>query len=171
MTQFSIETRDLTKTVGRRTAVDRLSIQVQSSDVFGFLGQNGAGKSTNIRMLLGLVKPSSGKVSLLGNNLPQQREPALRKVGAIVDGPAFYDGLTGVENLRLFSILSSRIPQHRYNEVLRWVNLTGRENDKVRVYSHGMRQRLGLAQALLPKPELLILDEPTDGLDPQGIGE
>jgi ABC-type multidrug transport system ATPase subunit len=171
MIKFPIETHDLTKTFGTRTAVDRLSVQVHPGDVFGFLGQNGAGKSTTIRMLLGLVKPSSGQVSLLGNNLPQQRESALRKVGAIVDGPAFYDGLTGVENLRLFSSLTSRVPLHRYSEVLRWVNLTGRENDKVRVYSHGMRQRLGLAQALLPKPELLILDEPTDGLDPQGIGE
>jgi len=171
MTQFSIETRDLTKTFDSRTAVDRLSLQVQPGDVFGFLGQNGAGKSTTIRMLLGLVKPSSGQVSLLGYDLPRHREQALRKVGAIVDAPAFYDNLTGLENLRIFSSLTSHVAQHRYSEVLRWVNLSGRENDKVRVYSHGMRQRLGLAQALLPEPELLILDEPTDGLDPQGIRE
>ena len=171
MNQFSIETRELTKTFDSRTAVDRLSLQVQPGDVFGFLGQNGAGKSTTIRMLLGLVKPSSGQVSLLGHDLPRHREPALRKVGAIVDAPAFYDNLTGLENLRIFSSLTGHVAQHRYSEVLRWVNLSGRENDKVRVYSHGMRQRLGLAQALLPEPELLILDEPTDGLDPQGIRE
>ena len=171
MTQFPIETRELTKTFDSRTAVDRLSLQVQPGDVFGFLGQNGAGKSTTIRMLLGLVKPSSGQVSLLGHGLPQYREQALRKVGAIVDAPAFYDNLTGLENLRIFSSLTAHVAQHRYREVLRWVNLSGRENDIVRVYSHGMRQRLGLAQALLPEPKLLVLDEPTDGLDPQGIRE
>jgi len=171
MNQFSIETRDLTKTFDSRTAVDRLSLQVQPGDVFGFLGQNGAGKSTTIRLLLGLVKPSSGQVSLLGHDLPRHRQKALRKVGAIVEAPAFYDNLTGLENLRIFSSLTGHVAQHRFNEALRRVNLSGRENDKVRVYSHGMRQRLGLAQALLPKPELLILDEPTDGLDPQGIRE
>lgn len=171
MNQFPIETRELTKTFDRRTAVHRLSLQVQTGDVFGFLGQNGAGKSTTIRMLLGLAKPSSGQVSLLGHDRPEHRELALREVGAIVDAPAFYDNLTGLENLRLFSSLSGHVAPHRYREVLRWVNLSGRENDKVRVYSHGMRQRLGLAQALLPEPKLLILDEPTDGLDPHGIRE
>jgi ABC-2 type transport system ATP-binding protein len=171
MNQFPIETRELTKTFDSRTAVDRLSLQVQPGDVFGFLGQNGAGKSTTIRMLLGLVRPSSGQVFLLGHDVPQYREQALRKVGAIVDAPAFYDNLTGLENLRIFSSLTSHVAPHRYREVLRWVNLSGRENDNVRVYSHGMRQRLGLAQALLPRPELLVLDEPTDGLDPQGIRE
>ncbi len=171
MNQFPIETRELTKTFDSRTAVDRVSLQVQPGDVFGFLGQNGAGKSTTIRMLLGLVKPSSGQISLLGHNVPQRREQALRKVGAIVDAPAFYDNLTGLENLKLFSSLTSHVAPHRYRQALRSVNLSGRENDKVRVYSHGMRQRLGLAQALLPQPELLILDEPTDGLDPQGIRE
>ena len=171
MTQFPIETRELTKTFDSRTAVDRLSLQVQPGDVFGFLGQNGAGKSTTIRMLLGLVKPSSGQVSLLGHDLPQYREQALRKVGAIVEAPAFYDNLTGLENLRIFSSLTGHVAQQRYREVLRWVSLSGRENDIVRVYSHGMRQRLGLAQALLPEPKLLVLDEPTDGLDPQGIRE
>jgi len=171
MNQFPIETRDLSKTFDSRIAVDRLSLQVQAGDVFGFLGENGAGKSTTIRMLLGLVKPSSGQVSLLGYDVPQHRQQALRKVGAIVDAPAFYDNLTGLENLRIFSGLTGQVASHRYREVLGWVNLAGRENDKVRVYSHGMRQRLGLAQALLPQPELLILDEPTDGLDPQGIRE
>jgi ABC-2 type transport system ATP-binding protein len=168
---FPIETRELTKTFDNRTAVDGLSLQVQPGDVFGFLGQNGAGKSTTIRMLLGLVKPTSGKVSLLGHDLPQHREQALRQVGAIVEAPAFYDNLTGLENLRILSSLTGRVVEPRFHEVLRWVNLSSRENDKVRVYSHGMRQRLGLAQALLPQPELLILDEPTDGLDPQGIRE
>ncbi|MCI0419241.1 MAG: ABC transporter ATP-binding protein [Acidobacteria bacterium] len=166
-----IETDNLTKTFDSRIAVNRLSLQVQAGDVFGFLGQNGAGKSTTIRLLLGLVKPSSGRVSLLGHNLPQHREQALRKVGAIVEAPAFYENLTGLENLKIFSSLTGTVRPPRYREVLRWVHLSGRENDKVRVYSHGMRQRLGLAQALLPQPALLILDEPTDGLDPQGIRE
>jgi len=171
MNQLSIETRLLTKIFGSRTAVDRVSLEVQRGDVFGFLGQNGSGKSTTIRMLLGLVRPSSGEAALVGHALPQHREQALRKVGAIVDAPAFYDNLTGLENLRIFSSLTGRVARHRFHEVLRWVHLSGREDDKVRVYSHGMRQRLGLAQALLPEPELLILDEPTDGLDPQGIRE
>lgn len=166
-----IETRSLTKTFGNRTAVDRLDLQVDQGDIFGFLGQNGAGKSTTIRMLLGLVRPSSGHSSLLGHPLPQERERALSRVGAIVDAPAFYDNLTGLENLQIFSSLTRRATRLRFREVLHSVRLLGREHDKVRVYSHGMRQRLGLAQALLPRPELLILDEPTDGLDPQGIRE
>src|SRR5262245_50797875 len=126
MNQLPIETHELTKTFDRRTAVDRVSLQVQSGDVFGFLGQNGAGKSTTIRLLLGLVKPSSGQVSLLGHNLPREREKALHKVGAIVDAPTFYDNLTGLENLRIFSTLTGRVPEHRYREVLRWVKLSGR---------------------------------------------
>jgi ABC-2 type transport system ATP-binding protein len=166
-----IETRDLTKTFDTRTAVSRLDLQVHKGDIFGFLGQNGAGKSTTIRMLVGLVKPTSGNVWLVGHRLPQAREHALRRVGAIVEAPAFYENLTGLENLRIFSGLSGHVNAPRFREVLRGVHLLGRENDKVRVYSHGMRQRLGIAQALLPRPELLILDEPTDGLDPQGIRE
>jgi ABC-2 type transport system ATP-binding protein len=166
-----LETRDLTKRFDERTVVDEVNLQVWRGDIFGFLGQNGAGKSTTIRMLLGLVKPSAGSISVLGYDLPRQRESALRSVGAIVEGPAFYDYLTGLENLKLFTGLSGRVGDLRYKEVLRMVDLSGREHDKVRVYSHGMRQRLGLAQALLPSPEVLVLDEPTDGLDPQGIRE
>ena len=168
---LAIETRNLTKRFGERTAVDQVDLQVQRGDIFGFLGQNGAGKSTTIRMLLGLIRPTQGSVSLLGHPIPDQRQPALRKVGAIVDAPAFYEYLTGQQNLEAFSALSGRVSRQRYEEVVRWVHLTGRQHDKVRIYSHGMRQRLGLAQALLPNPELLILDEPTDGLDPQGIRE
>ncbi len=168
---LAIETHDLTKTFDRRTAVDRLDLQVEKGDIFGFLGQNGAGKSTTIRMLLGLVRPSLGHISLLGHPLPQGRERALGKVGAIVESPAFYEGLTGLENLKIFCSLTGPVSPLRLREVLRSVHLVGREHDKVRVYSHGMRQRLGLAQALVPHPELLILDEPTDGLDPQGIRE
>ena len=168
---LAIETRNLTKRFGERTAVDQVDLQVRRGDIFGFLGQNGAGKSTTIRMLLGLIRPTQGSVSLLGHSIPDQRQPALRKVGAIVDAPAFYEYLTGQQNLEAFSALSGRVSRQRYEEVVRWVHLTGRQHDKVRIYSHGMRQRLGLAQALLPNPELLILDEPTDGLDPQGIRE
>lgn len=168
---FILETQSLTKRFDERTAVDRVSLQVARGDIFGFLGQNGAGKSTTIRMLLGLVKPTAGSVSVLGYEVPRQRERALRRIGAIIDAPAFYDHLTGLENLRVFASLTGPASDARYREVIRWVHLSGRETDKVGVYSHGMRQRLGLAQALLPRPELLILDEPTDGLDPQGIRE
>lgn len=168
---FILETKELTKRFPARIAVNSLNLQVERGDVFGFLGQNGAGKSTTIRMLLGLVKPSSGQITLRGLDLLHNRETALRRVGAIVEAPAFYDYLTGWENLRILSSLSGGVLHSRIREVLRLVHLSGREQDKVRIYSHGMRQRLGLAQALLPRPELLILDEPTDGLDPQGIRE
>ncbi len=166
-----IETQDLTKDFGHRTAVSHLNLAVERGDIFGFLGQNGAGKSTTLRMLLGLVKPSSGRILLQGLDVARNREAALKRVGAIVEAPAFYDNLSGIENLRLFSSLSGGALPSRIHEVLGLAGLSGREHDKVGIYSHGMRQRLGLAQALLPKPELLILDEPTDGLDPQGIRE
>ncbi|MEW5978651.1 MAG: ABC transporter ATP-binding protein [Acidobacteriota bacterium] len=166
-----IETRGLTKRYGDRIAVDQVSLQVQRGDIFGFLGQNGSGKSTTIRMLLGLAAPSAGEIRLRGFSMPRERELALSKVGAIVEAPAFYGHLTGWENLVVFSSLSGTVLPGSIHSVLRQVHLTGRERDPVQVYSHGMRQRLGLAQALLPKPELLVLDEPTDGLDPQGIRE
>ena len=164
-----IETHNLCKTLGGHLVVNRINLQVERGDVYGLLGENGSGKSTTLRMLLGLVWPSSGKIALRGFELPKYREIALRKTGAIVEAPAFYDYLSGRENLAIFSGLSGYAPRSRIEEVLDWVHLSGRENDPVRVYSHGMRQRLGLAQALLPRPELLVLDEPTDGLDPQGL--
>jgi len=171
MNQVVLETRQLTKTFRRHTVVDRLSLTVENGDIFGFLGQNGAGKSTTIRMLLGLVRPTSGKVIVLGHEMTRHPMRALRRIGAIVEAPAFYENFSGRQNLQMFSAISGGAEANRIDSVLELVNLRERANDPVRVYSHGMRQRLGIAQALLPNPELIILDEPTDGLDPQGLFE
>jgi ABC-2 type transport system ATP-binding protein len=171
MTDVVLQTDHLTKKYGRRVAVDDLSLRVERGDIYGFLGQNGAGKSTTIRMALGLVRPSSGSVSLLGYDVERARLRALQRIGAIVETPAFYENFSGRENLRLLSAMSGGARPKRIEEVLGIVGLRSRGGDPVRVYSHGMKQRLGVAQALLPNPELIILDEPTDGLDPQGIHE
>ena len=171
MSDVILETEDLTKRFGRRVAVDDLSMRVERGDIFGFLGQNGAGKSTTIRMILGLVRPTSGRVRLLGHDMAKDPLRALARTGAIVETPAFYENYTGLQNLRLLAAMSGGATRQRINQVLDIVGLRARANDKVRVYSHGMRQRLGIAQALLPAPEVIILDEPTDGLDPQGIHE
>ncbi|MEW6732842.1 MAG: ABC transporter ATP-binding protein [Acidobacteriota bacterium] len=164
-------TQELTKRYRNRLAVDRLSLQVERGDVFGFLGQNGAGKSTTLRMVLGLVRPTSGRVLLLGHDMTRQPLQALAHTGAIVEAPAFYENFSGWQNLRMFAALSGGAKRTRIETVLDIVGLQARAGDPVRVYSHGMRQRLGIAQALLPDPEFIILDEPTDGLDPQGIRE
>jgi ABC-type multidrug transport system ATPase subunit len=166
-----LRTELLTKRYGRRVAVDHLSLEVERGDIFGFLGQNGAGKSTTIRMVLGLVRPTQGSVRLLGQDVRRQPLRALRKVGAIIESPAFYDHFTGWQNLRLLAAMSGGATPKRIEEILEIVGLDTRAHEPVRVYSHGMRQRLGIAQALLPAPEFVILDEPTDGLDPQGIRE
>jgi ABC-type multidrug transport system ATPase subunit len=166
-----LRTELLTKRYGRRAAVDHVSLEVERGDIYGFLGQNGAGKSTTIRMVLGLVRPSEGSVRLLGQDMRRHPLRALRRVGAIIESPAFYDHFTGWQNLRLFARMSGGASDSRIEEVLDIVGLRGRAHEAVRVYSHGMRQRLGIAQALLPAPEFIILDEPTDGLDPQGIRE
>lgn len=164
-------TENLSKRYGRRVAVDGLSLEVGRGDIFGFLGQNGAGKSTTIRMTLGLVRPSAGRVLLLGHDMARHPAQALARTGAIVEAPAFYDNFSGRKNLEMFAAMSGGATNFRIDEVLEIVGLSERANDAVRVYSHGMRQRLGIAQALLPEPEFIILDEPTDGLDPQGIRE
>ena len=166
-----LETEDLTKRFGRRVAVNELSMRVERGNIFGFLGQNGAGKSTTIRMALGLVRPTSGHVRLLGHDMAKHPLRALARTGAIVETPTFYENYSGLQNLRLLAAMSGGADQQRINQVLDIVGLRARAGDKVRVYSHGMKQRLGIAQALLPSPEMIILDEPTDGLDPQGIHE
>jgi|SRR5262245_3707411 len=171
MSSLILETDDLTKAYGKRVVVDSLGLQVERGDIFGFLGQNGAGKSTTIRMALGLVRPTSGSVRVLGYDIAKQPLKARARTGAIVEAPAFYENLSGLQNLILLSEMSGSVAPGRIREVLGIVGLASRARDPVRVYSHGMRQRLGIAQALLPGPELIILDEPTDGLDPQGIHE
>lgn len=171
MNESILETEALTKKYGRRVVVDRVSLAVERGDIFGFLGQNGAGKSTVIRMALGLVRPTRGRVLLFGNNIRTRSLRALGRVGAIVESPAFYESFSGWDNLRIFSAMSGGATRKQIEQALALVDLLERARDPVRTYSHGMRQRLGIAQALLPHPEFIILDEPTDGLDPQGIRE
>jgi len=166
-----LQTDQLTRKYRQRVVVDRLSLTVERGDIFGFLGQNGAGKSTTIRMALGLVRPTSGRVSVLGHDMARQPLRALQRVGAIIEAPAFYENSSGRQNLRMLAAMSGGAERQRIEMVLEIVGLRDRANDPVRVYSHGMRQRLGIAQALLPNPEFVILDEPTDGLDPQGLQE
>jgi len=171
MSDAILETEGLTKRFGARTAVDRLSLRVERGDVFGFLGPNGAGKTTTIRMVMGLIRPNGGEVLIGGVRLRRHRRKALRKTGALVETPAFYPHLSGRMNLAAFGSLTRRVKRKELDEALDLVGLLGRGNDKVKAYSHGMKQRLGIACALLPRPELLVLDEPSDGLDPRGIKE
>jgi ABC-2 type transport system ATP-binding protein len=161
----------LCKTFGDRVAVDDLDLYVPRGEIFGLLGHNGAGKSTAIGMMLGQVWPTQGEVLVCGHDVTRRRQLALQKVGAIFETPVFYDYLNGWRNLEILSHYTAPTPKERIQEVIDWVGLTGREKSKVKTYSHGMRARLALAQALLPQPELLILDEPSDGLDPEGIHE
>lgn len=166
----AIETIDLTKRYGKRLAVDQLNLTVGKGEVFGFLGPNGAGKTTTIAMLLGLVKPTKGRALVLGYDV--QREPALalQRVGAMIEAPAFYPYLSGADNLRVLA-RAGGIPLDRVKRVLYIVELSDRARDKVATYSQGMKQRLAIAAALLPDPELIMLDEPTNGLDPAGTVE
>ena len=166
-----IRLRNVHKSFGGRMAVEDLNLEVLPGEIFGLLGHNGAGKSTAIGMMLGQVWPTSGEVQVGGFDVTTQRQRALHKVGAIFETPVFYDYMSGLRNLEILSYYTAPTPPQRIREVIDWVGLTGREKSKVRTYSHGMRARLALAQALLPKPELLILDEPSDGLDPEGIHE
>ena len=166
-----IELRHIDKTFGRRPAVADLSLEVPRGEIFGLLGHNGAGKSTAIGMMLGQVWPTRGEVRINGFDVLSQRQRALHEVGAIFEAPVFYDYLSGWRNLEILSHYTGPVSAERRQEVINWVGLSGREHSAVRTYSHGMRARLALAQAMLPKPELLILDEPTNGLDPEGIHE
>ncbi len=166
-----IKLRSLRKVFGRRVAVEGLDLHVPRGVIFGLLGHNGAGKSTTIGMLLGQVWPTAGEVRICGHDVVSRRDRALARVGAIFESPVFYDYLSGWRNLEILASYSAPTPKARFREVIEWVGLGGREHSPVRTYSHGMKARLALAQALLPAPELLILDEPTNGLDPGGIHE
>jgi ABC-2 type transport system ATP-binding protein len=166
-----IELRGVCKDFAKRRAVDALSLVVPRGEIFGLLGHNGAGKSTAIGMMLGQVWPTAGELFVCGHEVSRHRARALQRVGAIFEAPVFYDYLSGWRNLEVLSHYTDQTPASRIHEVLDWVGLSGREHSKVRTYSHGMRARLAIAQALLPNPELLILDEPSDGLDPEGIHE
>jgi ABC-2 type transport system ATP-binding protein len=163
----AIHTEELSKQFGARTAVDHLNLHVRPGCVFGFLGPNGAGKTTTIGMLLGLLKPSSGRALVLGHDIEREPEQALTGVGAMIEAPAFYPYLSGRDNLRVLA-RAGAISAARVEAALDVVELSDRANDKFRVYSQGMRQRLGIAAALLADPQLIMLDEPTNGLDPAG---
>ena len=169
MVDIALQTENLTKRFKGRTAVDRLTIRVERGDIYGFLGPNGAGKSTTLRMLLGLVRPTSGTIKFPVQGSTWEYLRARSRVGAIIESPAFYENLSGRRNLQLLASLSGGVQTTRVDQVLEIVDLRERARDPVKVYSYGMRQRLGIAQALLPTPEVIILDEPTNGLDPQGI--
>jgi len=171
MSDVALQTEDLTKRFGARTAVDRLTMRVERGDIYGFLGPNGAGKSTTLRMLLSLVRPTSGVIKFPVRASTWEYLRARSRVGAIIETPAFYENFSGRRNLQLLASLSGGVRAQRVDEVLEIVDLRARARDPVKVYSYGMRQRLGIAQALLPTPEIIILDEPTNGLDPQGIHE
>lgn len=165
-----IEVRGLHKNYGSFNAVDNLDLDVYKGDVFGFLGPNGAGKSTTIRMLLSLIKPTAGSVKIFGKELASNRNDILGNIGCIVEKPDFYKYLSARKNLELLAGLSNvKKSSKKIDELIDFVGLTGRGNDYVKNFSHGMKQRLGIAQALLHDPALIILDEPTTGLDPQGI--
>src|ERR1700722_10362596 len=166
-----IQLRNVHKNFHGKMAVENLDLDVPPAEIFGLLGHNGAGKSTAIGMMLGQVWPTTGEIRVCGFDVTTQRQHALQKVGAIFEAPVFYDYLSGWRNLEILSHYTAPTPPARIREVIEWVGLTGREKSKVKTYSHGMRARLAVAQALLPEPQLLILDEPGDGLDPEGIHE
>lgn len=170
--QLAVQLSEVSKVYGSFKAVDGLSLEVTQGEVYGFLGPNGAGKSTTLRMMLSLIRPSSGTIRIFGKDLGHEREAILSQIGCIIEKPDFYLYMSGLNNLKLFGSINRTPPaRKKIEEVLEMVQLKGRENDPVRAYSHGMKQRLGLAQALLHDPELILLDEPTTGLDPLGIIE
>jgi ABC-2 type transport system ATP-binding protein len=169
--QPALRTIALSKSYGRRLAVDQLDLEVGRGERFGFLGPNGAGKTTTIRMALGLIEPTGGSVEILGLEVRSHRSEVLPRVGALVESPALYGYLSGRDNLRAVGNLLGGASEKRIDEVLEIVALKGRDRDRVRTYSMGMKQRLGLALALLNDPDVLILDEPANGLDPAGIVE
>lgn len=169
--RLALEVQGLTKRFGRFEAVSDLSLRVAEGHIFGFLGPNGAGKTTAIRMMLGLIEASAGATRIFGRDVRRDYKRALRQVGAMVEGPAFYGFLSARRNLKLFGGVSGGVSGTRVDEVLGQVGLGRRGDDKVASYSKGMRQRLGIALALLESPPLLVLDEPTNGLDPQGVRE
>jgi ABC-2 type transport system ATP-binding protein len=166
-----LRTTGLAKRFGKLEAVKDLSIELRRGEVFGFLGPNGAGKSTTVGMILGLVRPTAGSIELFGRDATADRWAALRRVGAMIEEPAFYSYLSGWDNLEVLARAIGDIPRSRITEVLERVNLSDRAGDRCGHYSMGMKQRLGIASTLLRDPELIILDEPASGLDPAGTKE
>ncbi|MBW7458731.1 ATP-binding cassette domain-containing protein, partial [Paenibacillus sepulcri] len=169
--EIIMSVKDVKKRIGRKMIIHDVSFDVRAGEIFGFLGPNGSGKTTTIRMLVDLIKPTSGEISICGHNVHQDPENALKHIGCIVENPEVYTYMSGWENLEHFARMQHGIDEKRIQEVVGVVGLDQRIHDKVKTYSLGMRQRLGIAQALLGRPKLLILDEPTNGLDPKGIKE
>ncbi|TJY42748.1 ABC transporter ATP-binding protein [Cohnella pontilimi] len=162
---------DVSKRIGGRTIIDRVSLEVNSGEVFGFLGPNGSGKTTTIRMMVGLMALSGGDIQIAGHSIKTEFPQAITQVGAIVENPEMYKFLTGYQNLLHYARMNPGVTEQRIHEVVKLVGLSERIHDKVSKYSLGMRQRLGVAQAVIHRPKLLVLDEPTNGLDPAGIRE
>ncbi|XJZ28782.1 ABC transporter ATP-binding protein [Bacillota bacterium Lsc_1132] len=171
MVKTTLSVKNLKKTIGKKEIIKGLTFDLKEGEVFGFLGPNGAGKTTTIRMLVGLIKPTSGSIEIGGYNVQTHFTEALKNLGCIVENPELYPYLTGWDNLLHFVRMLKGVGEERINEVSELVGLTSRIHDKVKTYSLGMRQRLGIAQALLGRPKVLILDEQTNGLDPAGIRE
>lgn len=171
MSDITLSVQGLRKVIGKREIIQDLNFELKRGEVFGFLGPNGAGKTTTIRMLVGLIKPTAGSIHICGFDLNKQFPEAMDKMGCIVENPELYTYLSGWRNLQYFARMMDGVDESRMTEVVRLVGLDARIHDKVKTYSLGMRQRLGIAQALLGRPKLLILDEPTNGLDPSGIRE
>ena len=169
--EIVLSVQNLKKRIRNKEIIKGISFEVHGGEIFGFLGPNGSGKTTTIRMLVGLIKPTDGTVVVCGHDIRKEHNEALRHVGCIVENPELYAYLTGWENLEYFARMLPDVGEDRIVEVVELVGLDQRIHDKVKTYSLGMRQRLGIAQALLGRPKLLILDEPTNGLDPQGIKE
>lgn len=165
---LAIESQGLTKRFGPHLAVDSLNLTIRPGTIFGFLGPNGAGKTTSIRMLLGLIRPTSGSGRILGYDIISERASFLSQIGALVEAPAFYPYLSGSNNLRILARTSGNVDRNRIAEVLALVGLSGQAHKRVRAYSLGMKQRLAIAGALLNRPQIIFLDEPTNGLDPAG---
>lgn len=169
--QIVLSVRHLKKKIGRKWIIKDVSFDIRAGEVFGFLGPNGSGKTTTIRMLVDLIRPTEGSIQLCGKDVHKEHYEALQHVGCIVENPELYPFLTGWENLEHFAAMLPNVSKERIRETVEIVGMDQRIHDKVKTYSLGMRQRLGIAQALLGSPKLLILDEPTNGLDPQGIKE
>ena len=170
MSEVILSIKNISKSFGKRKAVDSLSFEIKQGEIFGFLGPNGAGKSTAIRSMLSLIKPDGGDIEIFGKSVMKQKNSALHGVGALVERPDFYEYLSAYQNLSILAKMDN-VSKKRIDEVLEIVGLTDRREDKVKAYSQGMKQRLGIAQAVLCHPKLLILDEPTNGLDPRGMKE
>ena len=171
MAETILKCKDLHKKIGKKEILKGVSLEVNEGDILGFIGPNGAGKTTTIKLILGLQGITSGEVNINGYDIKKDFTKAIRRVGAIIENPDLYMYLTGYENLKLVANMYKGITKERIMEVVKLVKLENRINDKVSKYSLGMRQRLGVAQAILHNPNLLVLDEPTNGLDPEGIKE